>query len=70
MAAKASEVGAALWWAEILSVDMDSPPGTGMAARSHNLLVFLYLTNDLSLLAVGPLCHQVHKQSWQGHVEP
>lgn len=28
-----------------------SPPGTSMVARSHNLLVFLYLTHDLSLNA-------------------
>lgn len=35
-------------------VDMGSPPGTSMVARSHDLLVFLHLTHDLSLLDVTP----------------
>jgi len=52
VAVEESKVGAALWWAGITSVD--SPLGMSMVTRSHNCLVFLYLTNDLSLQKMGP----------------
>lgn len=52
--------------------DMDSPPGMSMVARSHDPHVFLYLTNDLSLLKMGPFACEPGDvgHSRQGHVEP
>lgn len=55
MGVEASEVGAALQWAEIPSVDMDRPPGTSMVARSHYLPVFLYFDQWLDLAENGVL---------------